>query len=441
MLYLETVGSRIFTWFGAAAVVALAATSFDVRAQALPQEVQAGTRNIIDFEFDWGQDGVYCPTCNYGGGNNRLSFVETDGTVWVGYVDPDTGYFLPKDGHGVKIDVNAVPAQTIGNGPEWMVSQRGSELVYTRYLDNKPKTFNNLSVGFAHAGNGSWVAGTMPDTQGFVLPVGSRNLADPLTLVHYQNFSKTSTDVYWRPVKQDSVATELTIGSHQPGVTRRWVPGTNKIILTYPAAPDATGRVYRQVFLYSTGDGTTQQLTFDPTNKYWAFMWQAPEYNNDYVFFALVGNAEIQIYRNTAKGSGTPNWKSFNKIVSTSALPYIDSPEPFVHNGKSYMFFSVTATLAGHDVSASSQIAMTGIDPAHPSFRILTSDTPNVRSRRDPEYYITSNGPYIYYNRYVAIVDQPGKAVSEGVFRVDTGLGPPVGQISARTAKAIRSMR
>ena len=84
---------------------------------------------------------------------------------------------------------------------------------------------------------------------------------------------------------------------------------------------------------------------------------------------------------------------------------------------------------------------MTGIDPAHPSFRILTSDTPNVRSRRDPEYYITSNGPYIYYNRYVAIVDQPGKAVSEGVFRVDTGLGPPVGQISARTAKAIRSMR
>jgi hypothetical protein len=41
----------------------------------------------------------------------------------------------------------------------------------------------------------------------------------------------------------------------------------------------------------------------------------------------------------------------------------------------------------------------------------------------DPEYYITAQGPFIYYNRFQAQGPaSPGN--SEGVWRVDTGLGP-----------------
>jgi hypothetical protein len=43
--------------------------------------------------------------------------------------------------------------------------------------------------------------------------------------------------------------------------------------------------------------------------------------------------------------------------------------------------------------------------------------------RRDPEYFITAKGPYIYYNRYLPETDSR-PAISEGVFRVDTQLGP-----------------
>jgi hypothetical protein len=60
--------------------------------------------------------------------------------------------------------------------------------------------------------------------------------------------------------------------------------------------------------------------------------------------------------------------------------------------------------------------------PGEETFRVLTSDATAARSRRDPEYYITAQGPYIYYNRY--IVTEPGVAQPEGVFRVDSGLGP-----------------
>ena len=60
-------------------------------AQELPREVQVGTREIKDYEFDSARDGVYCPACNYGAGNSRLSYIDAQHNLWVGYVDFDNG--------------------------------------------------------------------------------------------------------------------------------------------------------------------------------------------------------------------------------------------------------------------------------------------------------------------------------------------------------------
>ena len=395
-------------------------------AQPMPAEVQVGTRTIIDFEFDWGRDGVYCPTCNYGAGNSRLAFTDDIGNLWVGYVDFNNGFFHPRNGQAVLVDTKSITAQKIGNGPEWMFSDRGSELVYTRWTDRRPQTFINVSLGHAFMSAGSWVSGAIPDSRGFVLPVGSLDLNDKVPRVHYQNFSKRSTDMYWRVVAQDTTQFKIDLGSDQPGVTRRWVPNTQKIILTYPAETAApapvVNRVFRQVFLYSPSDESVEQLTFDEENKYWAFMWQAPEYNNEYLFFVMVGGKELHIYRKLLQDDGVRAWTVINKIVMPAETPYIVSPEPFVHNGKSWIFFTLSAIAGGHNISAASQIAMTGIVPGASTIRLLTSDSQQARARRDPEYFITANGPYLYYNRYVPRVG--AQAVSEGVFRVDTGLGP-----------------
>ena len=91
----------------------------------------------------------------------------------------------------------------------------------------------------------------------------------------------------------------------------------------------------------------------------------------------------------------------------------------FVFDGRSWIFFTLSADPNFHDF-APSLIAMTGIVPGTPSLQLLTSATQPRRARRDPEYFITANGPYIYYNRYLV---SGGTKVSEGVFRVDTGLG------------------
>lgn len=398
-----------------------------VYAQSFPPEVQVGTRTIVDAEFDWGRDGVYCSTCNFGGGNNRLAFIDSAGSLWVGHVDVNTGDFVPSNGEGKLADTNTMPANVLGNGPEWMSLSNASALVYDRWIDGQPHSYSSGCLGFAHESNGSWHGGCMDNSQGYVLPLGTFNVGDKSPMVSYQDFSQPETAVYWRLTQTGSPQHEvLSSGKDQNGATRRWVPGTHQLILTAPAPPDASGNIYRQVFLYSTDAETLQQLTFDPTDKDSAFMWQAPEYGNEFVFFARIADTEIDIYRYLTDGNGTSSWQVINRIQSAPEYPYIYSIEPFVYQGKSWLFFYVSALedQGSEHVTATSQIAMSGIEPGASTFRLLTSDVPDPRARRDPEYYITAKGPYLYYKRYILPGDgQPPEA--EGIFRVDTGLGSP----------------
>lgn len=401
-----------------------------VRAQPYPGEVQVGARTIADYEFDWGRDGTYCPTCNYGSGNNRLAFTGRDGSVWISHINVDNGYFGSSDGEGTLVDTNSIPAGTTGNGPEWMQLGAASGLVYDRWTDGLPHTYKNGCVGIAHVGPGrQWVGACMSGTQGYALPIGSGIIGDKYPMVSYQNFSQIITNVYWRLAKDGSEVHEVIGGSAQSGITRRWVDGTHKLFLTAPAPPDPSGRVYRQAFLYSADNDTLEQLTFEPTSKTSGFMLKAPEYNDKYIFFTRVGVGEVDIYKLMRNDqTGEPEWTIINRIYAPAAFPYFYSVEPFVFKGKTWLIFSASDQKQGHDISGSSQIGITGIEPGTSTMRLLTTDIPDKRARRDPEYYITSKGPYIYFNRYI-VNENPGPdepaAQPEGVFRVDSGLGPP----------------
>jgi hypothetical protein len=67
---------------------------------------------------------------------------------------------------------------------------------------------------------------------------------------------------------------------------------------------------------------------------------------------------------------------------------------------------------------------MSGVDPLRQDFRMLTNDAGTPRVRIDPEYFITAQGPFIYYHRLVPETATRGP-VNDGVWRVDTRLRPP----------------
>lgn len=394
--------------------------SFAAWAQSSP-EVQVTTSNIPDYEFDTGRSGVFCQTCNFGAGNARLTYTDATGKTWVGQVDFNTGAFYPPDGRGVLLDSNSALVTHFGNGPEWVAGSGGSQIVFTRYPPGPPPGPNTAELAIAHMVNGSWVTESVPGSRTRVAPLGTLDPADSAPRIHYSSSSNNSK-LYWRSL--DSIGVETTVPtSRTDGAARRWVPGTRKII--YQAQPpNSPDLLIDQIFMYDTDTGQREQLTFDAVGKVGAFAWRAPEYNNEIVFLTMaLERGKLLVYRKSVGADNVARWIVVKTITGPPAAPYFWSPEAFVHNGRSYVFMQVSAFLSFADRSHPNQIAMSGIDPLRQDFRVLTSDQP-PRLRLDPEYFITAKGPLIYYNRAVPeTTTHP--AVNDGVWYVDTKLGPP----------------
>jgi hypothetical protein len=75
------------------------------------------------------------------------------------------------------------------------------------------------------------------------------------------------------------------------------------------------------------------------------------------------------------------------------------------------------------------------LSPNTPLFNILvTADSLPARQRLDPEYFITPQGPYLYYNR---IVPETGSTryKNEGEWFIDMQLGAPSGPCVGSSAE------
>jgi hypothetical protein len=72
-------------------------------------------------------------------------------------------------------------------------------------------------------------------------------------------------------------------------------------------------------------------------------------------------------------------------------------------------------------------LAVANIDPAHPLCKQLTDASSLVRTRADPEYFITANGPYLYYAR-AAPASAKIATKSKRAFYIDMQLGPATGR-------------
>ncbi|GAA0753827.1 hypothetical protein LRH25_26900 [Ideonella azotifigens] len=383
-------------------------------------EVQVTSRYIIDYEFDWGRDGTYCSTCNSGAGNSRLAYTDLTNNLWVGQVDFQTGKFKPLDGRGQLVDTHTALPTDFGNGPEWMFSALGSQLVYTRYQpDVDPPTADSTGLGIASQNaDGTWAAGFLPNGMQRQSPIGTLDLSDTLPRIQYQDYNKVKT--YWRQSASSTEAQVPTKGFN--GGSRRWVPGTHSIILTGLGTRKTSGQGYRQVYLYDTDTDTLTQITDDASNQVGAMMWQAPEFNNEYVFFTVKDGTQLVVYRKLPNAAGVAAWTPVATLAAPSNSPYIWSPEYFVYNGKSYIFFQMNTTSDSTNLTQPSTLGMMGILPGNSALTLLTPPDAPARVRMDPEYFITAGGPFIYYNRYKLQTDTM-PSVPEGVWRVDTQLG------------------
>jgi hypothetical protein len=396
----------------AAAIAALAGSSAMAAGNAVADEVQVSTSNTQNVEFDE-SDGL-------------LQWVDKSNNLWAAGINRATGAFIPQSAQGVIVDTNVATSVTFGNGPEWVVDTSGTYLVYTKY---QPGTAQNKSASTAFAatakltsntpnqyGTGSvWQVASMPNTLGLVEPEGNYNPSQanpPIVLVN-----GSSNQLYLQGINSSSSVavpgTTATLGS------QRMVTGENALIYTAPGPTgvNAGGNPLRQAFVYNIGSGVTTQLTSDAGNKGDVFMFRAPEYNNAYVLMISSNATTLRFY---TLNPSTNTWTLASTLNNPSgAPPFIWSPEPFVYNGKTYIYFERSSSGNPTDFSVPTQVWVAAMDN---SYNAQVSDpTITNRVRQDPKYFVTSNGVYIYYQEYTPATSTTPTQPT-GVWRSNSGI-------------------
>ena len=331
------------------------------------------------------------------------------GSCGVGYVDLQTGLFTPTTGKAELVDTEVVLP---GNGPEWAGDPNGNRIVYMR----RPGLFFRLAE--ATFDGTAWQPSMLQLGSKHLNPLGNVQQVAGLTPILSLLVLGTPAlpQLVWRDL--DDPKSEQVVPLSSGATGGRWVDGELEIVFS---APMAGGR---QAYHYDGTTGRTTQLTSDGGLKQTVFMWAAPEFGGERLFFASVKGflqSQIRVYRFLDPDlDGTFEWTVIKTINPPAQGIFFWSPEPFVHNGKSYIYWVASRDPDQPDPALPSQVWMAAADPADP-FYVSVSDPTLSRFRLDPELYQTPEGPFLYYNRFI-----PGSPQQyEGVYRVDTGLGPP----------------
>ena len=370
-----------------------------------PNETQVSSqKDMIDIEFS----------------QSRGQFTWNDevGNLWIGNIDLATGNFTPVNGKAILVDPDSMrfqDAQKTKNGPEWVMTSQGDHIVYTKYAGRH--TDGNSRLGYAYPDTtGTWVGGYLDANLSRKAPYGSLVEGDTSPRITYVDNRENH---YWRDIWNPASETPI---ADFPASNYPIYHVHGKHAVLYPLTVDGVD----QVFYRDLDSGAVEQLTFDAGNKYQMFMWQAPEFGNEYVFFTLIDETAIRMYRQLPDPTtGTLVWTPIIEHRPPNGYK-LYSPEPFTYNGKSYAFMSASP----REYKFRTEIWIANIDASAPDFRRIT-DNALVRTRTDPEVFITDQGPMIYYNRLVPDTNSRGKLVScrkiycsEGIWRADPGLAP-----------------
>jgi len=322
-----------------------------------------------------------------------------DGKLLVGDVDPDngdildplTGIPLSQGGSGLIIDSDLVEIAKTGNGPEWALGVAGGQIVYTKYDAQQRQ-----SVARSTFDGSVWLSEILVNGQNRFTPKGSRFAPDPRPKAAYFGYVNGPMGIELRLAARilglpftERVSTQQLRGGN-------FLPGESAFITTSRSAP---GEPY-QAYMWDYDVDVLQPITFDSGSKRQSpEVWFAPDFGDDLVCVTNVtlGTFGVgRVYRRVDPLDNF-NWVLEVEIESPNpAKPFVGSPRPFVFEGKSYIVFMAEGDPFTTD-EADIWIADLDPDPITRFYRKVSNDEPGIRL--DPETFVTTNGPIIYYSK------------------------------------------
>lgn len=322
-----------------------------------------------------------------------------EGLLLVADVDPDNGDFLDpltgipisEGGAGLVIDASLVDRSLTGNGPEWALGLDGGQILYSKYNENQEP-----SLARAQFDGQDWVTELLPTGQNRFTPEGSKDVDDESPRAAYYGFIGGGAEVRLAIRIIDLAFTERVA----PVRTRsgNFVPDESAFVTTADAPPGP-----QQIYLFDYDVDLLDQITFDNGSKQQSpEVWYAPEFGNDLAMVVVaqfpVGGV-ARIYRRTNPEDNL-TWVRMVDIRSPNPdKPFVGAARPFVWEGKSYIVFLAEPMPGATGPGGEVWIAALSRNPMTRFYRKVSEDDDGNQVRFDPESFITTNGPIIYYSQ------------------------------------------
>jgi Ca2+-binding RTX toxin-like protein len=320
--------------------------------------------------------------------------------LWVAPVDPLTGEILLNQKQLLDTGLAPIPelfgGTGSGNGPEWIYTENGQEILYTKATGSSQSSWELYSARW----NGTaWETGLLVGGGNGLGPIGTLDPGDPNPRIIYGQTNGTTGGLYWRNLN-DSTGGLISSKATSPA---RWVNDESDALVF---TEEVNG--VNQVFYFDINTETKTQITFSNIKKKDTWMFEAPEYNNELVMFAtetVTGKPDVIGIYTQVNGV----WTKVNELRPPSQFSNIRSAEPVVYNGLSYITF-----VAENSQGGPSEIWIAGIDPTGEPFYRQVSDPSVTMQRNDPETFISDEGLVVTY-----------VGPNKELYKAETGLGLP----------------
>lgn len=333
---------------------------------------------------------------------NLMVWQDADGNMWLSDVDPATGEILPSTGQGDLVDSGLANLFAIGNGPEFGYGAGETFLCYTK----TSLQTRYLAVAKQDTG-GNWLASIQENANDRYRPLcTTQGTQDAGRIVYINASDALQKTLSWRVIDDETTERTFTTAGD---IGARWADGERAFVLAKEV--DSV----KQLFWVDIDTEVVNQITFDTDDKFSVFPWYAPEYD-DLLLSAVINFNSVGIFRRI---NGI--WTRIYTFELPSVFQFVSSPEPFVHNNRSYIAVVAAKSLIGvkpfpYLPAEESQIWIANIDENAPFFRRIDNGVPELR-RSEPEAFMLTTGPAIYYT-------QNDSVTGNALLRVaDTGLG------------------
>jgi YVTN family beta-propeller protein len=336
------------------------------------QVISSPASNLIDPEFDTR--------------NNRLVWQDlklNGSAMWLADIDPDTADISPRSGKGTLIDDEVAPVLSTLNGPEWSFGPDSTFIVYT---DLNEEGRDQVAFAWQDDNTLEWTTQRLVNGEDRFSPLGSGPENAVSAYVAYVAQAEFGKAIVYRDLDN---APDIEVFASTARSAPFWAEDRPAFVFT------SAGATALQISLYDIPSDTVTELTSDPENKYLPSTWWAPDFG-EYLMMCMVGNQRIGIYRD----AGT-HWEQINLITLPSIYRFVHSPEPFVHQGRSYLSV-VAAEQLGDGTqeiaspSGNTEIWIAGVDSAQPFLRRVSRASRSA-NRRDPEPFSTTAGVVVLF--------------------------------------------